>query len=125
LISRIKRKAWEVILTIPTTIVAATTAMAGEVGAMAATRLTMLTTLAATITATTITRTTTITIHTRAMTPMTMGEITQPQTVCLIIRADSLVWAVARSLCHLPRGTKVVAALEVEDRAAAFTLAAL
>ena len=99
--------------------------MAGEVGAMAATRLTILITLAATITATTITRVTTITIHTRAMTPMTMGEITQPQTVCLIIKADSLVWVVARSLSRLPRGTKVVAALEVEDRAAVLTLAAL
>ena len=112
------------IRTIPTTIVAVTTAMAGVVvGAMAATRLTIVTTLATTITATTITRTTTITIHTRAMTPMTMGEITQPQTVSLIIREDSLVWVAARSLCHLPRGTRVVAALVVEDRAAASTLA--
>lgn len=99
--------------------------MAGVVVvAMAATRQTILTTLATTITATTITRTTTITIRIRAMTPMTMGEITQPQTVCLIIRADSQVWVVARSLCRLLRVTRV-AALVVEDRAVASTLAVL
>ena len=105
---------------IPTTIVAATTAMVGEVGAMAATSLTILTAPAATtITVSTITRTTTI--HSRAMMSMTMGEIIQQQIVCLIIRGDSLVWVAARSLCRLPKGTRVV----VEDRAAAFTLAAL
>jgi hypothetical protein len=97
--------------------------MAGVVVAMAATRPIIVTILATTITATTITRTTTITIRTRAMTPMKMGEITQPQTVCLIIRADSLVWVAAKSLCRLPRVTRVGAALVVEDRAAASTLA--
>jgi hypothetical protein len=94
-----------------------------EVGPMAATRLTIVTTLATTITATTITRTTTTTIRTRVMKPMTMGEITQPQTVCLIIRADSLVWVVAKSSYLPPRGARGVVALVVEDRAAASTLA--
>jgi acetyl-CoA carboxylase carboxyltransferase component len=56
LISRTKRKAWEAILTIPTIVVVATTAMAGEAGAMAATSLAILTTTATTtIIATTIT----------------------------------------------------------------------
>jgi hypothetical protein len=56
--------------------------MEAEVGAMAATSLTIPTTLATIITTTKITRTTTTTtICTRAMIPMTMGEITQPQTV--------------------------------------------
>jgi len=42
------------------------------------------------------------------MMPMIMGETTQPQTVSLIIREDSLVWAVARSSYRRPRGTRGV-----------------